>query len=105
MSEEKLLTVREVSTLLNISEKDVMNLAEAGLIPAYKVGGVFVRFKKEQVENYKKTLRPHPSVTKVSPKDEYPFKEKIIDFLYFNDFYIFAGILASVLVAIILLGN
>ena len=47
MADEKLLTVREVSVLLRISEKEVMDLAETGLIPAYKVGGVYVRFKKD----------------------------------------------------------
>ena len=45
MSQEKLLTVREVAIYLNISEKEVMDLAQAGTIPAYRVGGVFLRFK------------------------------------------------------------
>ena len=36
MADEKLLTVREVSVLLRISEKEVMDLAETGVIPAYK---------------------------------------------------------------------
>ena len=104
MSEEKLLTVREVSALLNVSEKDVMNLAESGAIPAYKVGGVFVRFKKDQVESYKKSSRTQHSVKKINVKEEYPFNEKVIDFFYFNDFYILAVILATVLITIILLG-
>ena len=46
MSQEKLLTVREVSILLNISEKEVMDLAQAGVIPAYKVGGGFLKIQE-----------------------------------------------------------
>ena len=55
MAEEKLLTVREVSALLEISEKDVLDLAESGALPAYKVGGVYLRFKPSQVEEFKKS--------------------------------------------------
>jgi len=89
MSEEKLLTVRDVALTLEISEKDVLDLAESGKIPAYKVGGVYLRFKKEQVDEYKKTLAgPHHKSAKkatASPLDG------IRDFFYFNDFYIFAA--------------
>ena len=96
MSEEKLLTVRDVALVLGISEKDVLDLAENGSIPAYKVGGVYLRFKKEQVDEYKKTLHGlhHKSAVKIiaAPLD------KLRDFFYFNDFYIFA------IVVIILLG-
>ncbi|MBU1999085.1 MAG: helix-turn-helix domain-containing protein, partial [Candidatus Omnitrophica bacterium] len=53
MSEEKLLTVRDVSFLLGVSEKEVLDLAQNSSIPAYKVGGVYLRFKKDQVDEYK----------------------------------------------------
>ena len=42
MNEEKLLTVREASLILGISEKEVLDLAESGAIPAYKIGGVYL---------------------------------------------------------------
>ncbi|MCK9433067.1 MAG: helix-turn-helix domain-containing protein [Candidatus Omnitrophica bacterium] len=95
MTEEKMLTVREVSTILGISEKDVLDLTEKGAIPGYKVAGVYLRFKKEQVEQYKKNperLKP------VQSEDAGTLKGRVRDFFYFNDFYIFA------LVLIILLG-
>jgi excisionase family DNA binding protein len=102
MSQEKLLTVREVSILLNISEKEVMDLAETGAIPAYKVGGVFLRFRKDQVQGYQKSA--YPSMTKVSLHKPAPLQEKINDFFYFNDFYILSGLLILLLVVVIFKG-
>lgn len=102
MSQEKLLTVREVSILLNISEKEVMDLAQTGAIPAYKVGGVFLRFKKEQVQDYRKSA--HPSSIKAGPHKPTPLQERISDFFYFNDFYILSGLLILSLLIIIFKG-
>jgi excisionase family DNA binding protein len=90
MTEEKMLTVRDVSILLDVCEKDVLDLAEKGTIPGYKIGGVYLRFKKEQVEQYKKNQHHlHPAAT---PKESIGVQDKIHDFFYFNDFYIFATI-------------
>jgi excisionase family DNA binding protein len=96
MTEEKMLTVRDVSIMLGVSEKDVLDLTESGIIPGYKVGGVYLRFKKEQVEQYKKEqgrLKPKAASTEAES-----LVGKIHDFFYFNDFYIFS------LIFIILLG-
>lgn len=90
MTEEKMLTVRDVAMMLNVSEKDVLDLTEQGIIPGYKIGGVYLRFKKEQVEEYKKNqkhLNPHPAV-----KTRAETSGRIHDFFYFNDFYILATI-------------
>ncbi|MCU0650862.1 MAG: helix-turn-helix domain-containing protein [Candidatus Omnitrophica bacterium] len=90
MAEEKLLTVREVSSLLDISEKDVLDLAESGSIPAYKVGGVYLRFKPSQVEEFRKKSK---SVGQ-KPKN-YSFTDRVFDFVYFNDFYLLSGLLIA----------
>ena len=66
MAEEKLLTIREVSLYLGISEKDVIELSENGTIPAYKIGGVYLRFKREQIQGYVKRSHPVLSKPKVS---------------------------------------
>ncbi len=102
MGDEKLLTVREVSLLLHVSEKEVMDLAQSGTIPAYKVGGVYVRFKKEQVEEYQKSVRPHSH--KSTQIKNGSFGDKLSDFLYFYDFYIFAGVLIILLLTVIVRG-
>ncbi|MBU0548473.1 MAG: helix-turn-helix domain-containing protein [Candidatus Omnitrophica bacterium] len=95
MAEEKLLTVRDVSVILGVFEKDVLDLAEKGIIPAYKIGGLYLRFKKDQVEQYKKAHhRLHPGS---QGKEERVLQDKIHDFFYFNDFYILAMFLIILL--------
>lgn len=91
-----MLTVRDVSIILGVSEKNVLDLAENGTIPGYKVGGVYLRFKKDQVEQYKKKqnhLKP-----KAAKEESGGLGSRVQDFFYFNDFYIFS------LILIILLG-
>ncbi len=98
MAQEKLLTVREVASILGISEKEVINLSESGAIPAYKIGGVYVRFKRQQIEEFKKANQKdyHKPQNQV-----YPFKDRLADFFYFNDFYILSAILVIVILIFI----
>jgi excisionase family DNA binding protein len=102
MAEEKLLTIRDVSVILGISEKEVVDLAETGSIPAYKVGGIYLRFKQEQIEAFKKSRKPLARQAKASQK--YSFKDKVSDFFYFNDFYILS-VLLIILILIIIFGG
>ncbi len=96
MAEEKLLTVRDVAHILNLTEKDVLDLAENGAIPAYKVGGVYLRFKHGQVEEYRKKFHSGPKAHhKIS------FNDRAFDFFYYNDFYIFSILLIILMLFII----
>ena len=104
MSEEKLLTVRDVAGVLVISEKEVMGLAESGAIPAYKVGGVYLRFKKDQIQEFRK-LAKHPSIVKGEVPDKYTAGERLGDFIYFNDFYLIAALIIIFLLFIIFQGR
>lgn len=102
MPDEKLLTVREVSLILGMSEREVVELAESEKVPAYKVGGVYLRFRKDQVQEYKKSLKT--SVSNEPTPESYSFKDRLRDFLYFNDFYILTAIIIIILVFIIFKG-
>jgi excisionase family DNA binding protein len=102
MAEERLLTVRDVSMLLGISEKEVLDLAENAKLPAYKIGGVYLRFKKEQVLEYKKSA--HQTLPKIHTDKAYPLKDRIGDFFYFNDFYILSVLLIILLLVVIFQG-
>ena len=125
---EKLLTVEEVSQYLNLSEEAIKELVEKGELPAYKIGGSFLRFKKLQVELYqrrrdsdflaKKALSRDRNVRDSFVKERtegvlwfdrgrvsrsgkvisYTFWEKLEDFLYYNDFYILSVILLVLIV-------
>jgi excisionase family DNA binding protein len=99
MSEEKLLTVREVSLMLGITEKEVMDLAESGALPAYKIGGVYLRFKKDQILGFLKSSQQVSSSRAAESK--YPLSDRLSDFFYFNDFYLIAvGVIVFLLVII-----
>jgi excisionase family DNA binding protein len=102
MAEEKLLTIRDVSIMLGVSEKEVVDLAENGQIPAYKVGGVYLRFKRAQIEEFRKSVPRH---AEVEPSEKgYFFKDRLRDFFYFHDFYLFALLVIILLFIIIFKG-
>ena len=123
---EKLLNIEEVARYLNLSEQAVKELVGKGDLPAYKIGGVLLRFKKEQIESYRKgrasdklaekvllgdsglapgynSRRPLRRSRRNAPKAgdsaPYAFWERLEDALYYNDFYI----LSAILLALILL--
>ncbi|MBU2541361.1 MAG: helix-turn-helix domain-containing protein [Candidatus Omnitrophica bacterium] len=92
MAKEKLLTVREAAAYFGISEKAVVDLSEQGTIPAYKIGGVYLRFKEDQLKQVKITPRVLTHIRKSSVDVDASLGyrnliERINDFLYFNDFY------------------
>jgi excisionase family DNA binding protein len=102
MADERLLTVRDVSMLLGISEKEVLDLAENGKVPAYKIGGVYLRFKKDQVLEYRKTF--HHTLPKINTAKDYPLIDRFSDFFYFNDFYLLSVLLVILLLVVIFQG-
>lgn len=85
----KLLTIRDAASYLNVTEKEVIELAEDGSIPAYKVGGVFLRFKKEQLDLIKHKIKPNQSLISI----EGTLFERVKDFIYHNDFYLLSLII------------
>jgi excisionase family DNA binding protein len=103
---EKLLTIREVALVLGIGEKEVIELAEKGIIPAYKVAGVYLRFKKEQVEGLKDKLKDKLVAFgyNLENKNNYTFWERVNDFFYFNDFYILSFLILLLMLVFILRG-
>ena len=99
---EKLLTIREVAYTLSLSEKEVIDLSEEGKIPAYKVGGLYLRFQKDQIDQYK--VKIDMATHKISIKPAFTFSERLKDFFYFYDFYLLSGLLIAILLAIIIKG-
>ena len=102
MVEDKLLTIRDAALILGISEQAVIDLAESGELPAYKVGGVYLRFKRDQLEEFKRSNKSLSPSTTESEKSS--FKEKISDFFYFYDFYIFTILIVVLMLVIIFRG-
>lgn len=127
---EKLLSIKEVSEYLNISEEEVKRLVDMGEIPAYKIGGTFLRFRKEQIDAIRSEISSieeaapehagpeldssgHPTHTytdleedikrrePITRQYDYTAAEKVRDFFYFNDFYILCLIIIFVLIYMI----
>ena len=99
MAQEKLLTIRDASIILGISEREVMDSVDRGQLSAYKVGGVYLRFKHQHIEEFKKSFRP--SKNKTDTPKKYSFNDKINDFFYFNDFYILSILIILLILVII----
>ncbi len=110
-AKEGLLDLKEAADLLGLTEEEVKRFVLRGKIPAYKIGGEFLRFKKDQVEALRGRIKilKHQSVPieKITPDDvaerktRYSAWDRIRDFLYFNDFYFLAAILIALLIFVI----
>lgn len=96
----------EAAALLKISEEKLKDLVNTGELPAYTIGGFFLRFRKDQVDRLKYKWRIersiYPNVDKPSNEDT-PAEfqsgwEKLKDFFYFYDYYI---VCAALIVAIL----
>ena len=127
---EKLLTIKEVASYLKVSEDEVKRLVDIGEIPAYKIGGSFLRFRREHLDAIRSEISdiekgtpapakliPSPSEKSSHPYTElereikrrepitrqydYTFVERIKDFFYFNDFYIVSFVIIAVLLYVI----
>jgi excisionase family DNA binding protein len=128
---EHLLNIKQVAEYLGVSEEEVKRLVDIGEIPAYQIGDSFLRFRKEQIDAVKQEIsdveKKDPNrvevkldssgkpthtytdleksmkiKTPVARQYDYTFSERIQDTIYYNDFYILAGIIIAVLLFIIL---
>lgn len=109
---ERLISLEEAAALLELDEGDIKVFVAEGKIPAYNIGGKFLRFRKGQVEALRSRLRmlKHQSVPiyhlvpppEPGTRQKYSFFDRIRDFIYFNDFYILAFILIALLIAVII---
>jgi len=112
---EKLLTLEELSSYLGISEAKIVALMDEGVLSAYKIGGEFLRFRKEQIDAvYSEIMSSVQDSDKVVKNDvrnkvkerlnmvrehrRGSFAETFADFFYFYDFYIISFLIIGVLV-------
>ncbi len=118
---EKLMTLRELSEYLRVPEDRLTRLVEDRVIPAYRIGGELLRFRKEQIDAMRREIDARVDD---SPRQKIPaaaqspgkksgrpviergnnFFESVSDFFYFNDFYILSAAIAGILLAVIFMG-
>jgi hypothetical protein len=86
MTSNQFISVRESAQILGTTEKKVMDLIEGRGLQAYRIAEKFLRLKKNDVLS----LRNSGTVAQVNNKYVYTANEKLQDFFYFNDFYLFS---------------
>ena len=94
-----MLTVEEVKGFLDISQDELEKYLKQGKIHAYKIGGTYLRFRKEDVLNLRADLHPQKS-----KKPSNPFLSRVADFWRFNNFYIISILVVIVLIVIAIKG-
>ena len=88
---EKLLTLKDAAKLLGISPEEMEQWVQEGRLPAFQIGGQFLRFRRAEIERFRRE-RILPPGPQTSPADQttehYTFFDILQDFFYFNDFYL-----------------
>ena len=90
-----LLTEEEVEHYLGMKPEEVQGLVKRGKLTAYRLGGSYLRFRKEEVLAIK-------SGRKFTPPGEIKlgFSDKLRDFWKFYNFYILSSVLALLLIVL-----
>ncbi len=119
---QKLMTLQELSLYLRIKEERIIDLVEKKIIVAYRIGGELLRFRKEQIDAIKSEIesRISDSDRLVPSEEDYKARERlsllrrrkegntlrdrVLDFFYFNDFYIVSGMIIAALLMFIFKG-
>ena len=95
---EKLWTTAEAAQCLGVTEVDVQELVRQGKLTGYKLGGKFLRFRPDQVEQLKGAMHFRPQVRKRKHPQPGTWSANLRDFLYFYDFYLASAALLAVLI-------
>ena len=89
-----MLTLEEVKNFLEMNQSEVERSIQKGKLHAYKIGGTYLRFRKEEVLNLR--FERHPPVEKAGSSAS--LFSRLRDFWRFNNFYIVSLVLVVVLI-------
>jgi len=93
-----MLTFEEVKQYLEVEQEELEKYIQQGKLHAYKIGGVYLRFRKEEVLNVRHQIRPRRKTAK--PKNT--FFSRIADFWHFNNFYIISLLIIVLLTVFVI---
>ena len=79
-----MLTFEEVKSFLEIEQSELDKYLKQGKLKAYKIGGTYLRFRKEEVLNLRYEIQPK----KAKSAQKVSFGAKLVEFWRFNNFYI-----------------
>ena len=88
-----MLTFDEVKNYLEVEQQVIEKFIRDGALHAYKIGGVYIRFRKEEVLSlkYDVLLKKKKTGTSVS------FGQRLWDLWRFNNFYIISILIIAAL--------
>lgn len=89
---DNLLSLEEVKGFLGVEGQELDHLVQVGKLHVYKIGGTYLRFRKEEVLTLK---QEYPSNKKIPLS--LPWFVRLRDFWRFNNFYILSLFLIAVL--------
>ncbi len=97
---EHLLNLKEAANYLGLDEPKLKELVRKRMIPAYRIGGSYLRFRKDQLDYARSSFREpaRQNLNIHSGHIEETQSERMQDFLYFNDFYIISAVLMLIVV-------
>lgn len=87
-----LLSPEEVKRFLEVSEEEIDRYIHQGKLQAYKIGGTYLRFRKEDILTLKQEIHPGKK-TRLAV----PWWTRLYDFWRFNNFYILSLIFVALL--------
>lgn len=93
-----MLTLEEVKQYLDIEQETLEKCIQARKLNAYKIGGTYIRFRKEDVLN----LRTEFQAKKNQAQSKISIFSRISDFWRFNNFYIISILLVIALAVLII---
>ena len=78
-----MLTLEEIKRYLEIDQEEIEKHLKQGKLHAYKIGGTYLRFRKEEVLTLREKISVKPKIGANAT-----VLSKISDFWHFNNFYI-----------------
>lgn len=96
-----MLTLEEVKNYLEVEQAVLEKYISQGKLNAYKIGGTFVRFRKEDVLNLRYEIAP---TIKTGKQKKTGIFSKIADFWRFNNFYLISILLVGAIIYYIFKG-
>ena len=91
-----MLTLEEVKNFLQVSQDEIEALLKNGRLNAYKIGGSYIRFRKEEVESLRQERQPAKG--KSASRG---ILSRVADIWRFNNFYIVSALLLGILIFLI----
>ncbi len=88
-----MLTLDEVKNYLEIEQQAIEKFIQDGVLHAYKIGGVYIRFRKEEVLHLKYDVLLKKKKTGASIS----FGQQLWNFWRFNNFYIISVLIIAAL--------